>query len=128
MPTDLDTHSPRHAKLFGLGEVIRIIGTALVAGAGVGYLLANYDAGTLGILARIASSVALVTVVLMVFEARRRCHIDKLGKRLDRIEALLDNGLERQRQWRAYADVLSDLGGVNGEDSGDIPTERGPRR
>lgn len=118
-------HPATHpANSFSLGEMLRIAGMTLVAGIAVGYLLVNYDDGTLQILARIASSVALVTAVMMIFEARRRRHIDAVRARLDRIEELLDVRLERQRRWDAYSDALADLGGINPEDSGDIPINR----
>lgn len=140
MSTDPDTHPATHpatrpAPSFSLGEVGRIIGVATVAGAALGYLVAGYDGDTLEVLARIFGSVAMTIVVFMIFEARRRCRIDRVDARLDQLDArldqlatLLDERLERDRRWRVYADVLEDLGGVgngvdgeNSTDSGHLP-------
>jgi IS1 family transposase len=48
----------------------------------------------------------------------------RLARRLDKIERRMD----RTEYWRVYADVLNDLSGIDGETSGDISTERAPRR
>lgn len=114
MPTGRPVHAHRS---FNLAEVLRVITATTIAGAGLGYLVADYDGDTLHSLARVAFTVGVVTAVLAIFEARRR-------QQLDGIAQLLDEKLERQRQWRAYADVLHDLGGIDGETSGDISTRR----
>jgi uncharacterized membrane protein YfcA len=116
--------APQPVHLFSLGEVFRIIAVTVLAGVAIGYLLANYNDQTPEILARILGAVALTTVVYMIFEGRRRARIDRVDERLDRIERLLDDRLERQRRWVAYSDALADLGAIDGEsstDSGHLP-------
>lgn len=108
--TDPTTSAARPIRLFSLGEVLPIVVTAAVAGIAVGYLLAQWNDQTVEILARIVASVALVTVIVMIFEARRRRHIDRVVERLDRIEARLAAQYDAELVGynRGYTDCLKD--------------------
>lgn len=121
MSNDPDKPPPRP---FSLGDLLRVAATTLIAGGALGYLIADYDDDTMHGLARIASSVGLVTVVLLIFELRRRCQVEQVRETLEEVRRLLDERLERQRRWDAYTDALSDLAGIDGEsstDSGRMP-------
>lgn len=103
---------------FRLAEVLRLIGVAALAGVALGYLFGGgIRSESLEGLARVACAVSLITVLLLIQESRRRQDITQ-------IRDLLDERLERDRQWRAYAAALDDLGGIDGEtstDSGRLP-------
>ncbi len=71
----------------------------------------------LAVLARIAAGGGMVTAVLWAVAERRR------SRRLRR-----SRQLPRSEYWGVYSDVLADLGGIDGESSGDISVERMPRR
>lgn len=99
---------PRH-------EFVRFACAATVAAAALAVILIDLGDTPLTAVARLAAAVSLVTILLWFVERR-------ISRRLERIERWID----RTESWRVYAAVMADLGGVDGETSGEIPT--GPRR
>jgi uncharacterized membrane protein YfcA len=102
----------RPVQLFTTGEVMRIIAAAVLAGLAIGYLLARWDGDTLEVLARIFGIVAMLAVLQMIFEARRRRHIMQVRDRLDRIEEKLDSHFDAELVGfnRGYLTCLKDRG------------------
>lgn len=103
-------HSVRPSSL---AEVVCGGLAALVAAAAVVYLLQDFGDESRDGLARIVVVVALVAVVLMILAVRQRKWLERLKTELT-----------RDLYWQVYSDVLSDLGGLDGEtstDSGRLP-------
>lgn len=101
-------------------EVIRIGGSAVAAALALVYLLVDWSDDTPNIVARLVGSAALGSTLVFIDQARQRRRLDG---RLDRLEARLSED-DRATYWRAYADALADLGGIDGETSGDFPARR----
>lgn len=107
----------------------QLLRVAIAAGAvtfAVGVYVANLDnVESAQGLPRAALVVTAVGLLLWVSEVRLERRLAQM--RIEqaafqaRMERLLDARLERQRRWGAYADVLSDLGGIDGESSGEFP-------
>lgn len=98
-------------------ELVRIAIAGAVAASAIGFIVADLDSTVMAACVRLAAAVSLVMISHWLVERR-------LARRLDQIE----KRLERAGYWRVYADVLNDLSGIDGESSGDISTERAPRR
>lgn len=96
----------RRLHLFSLGEVVRILAAAGIAGIAVGYLLQHHDSDSWKSVARILGAVAMTAVLLMIFDARRRFNIEDVRERLDRIEKRLGDQLDAELRGyaRAYLD------------------------
>jgi 2-methylcitrate dehydratase PrpD len=129
--TDAETEPASDAHRttrFRRREVSHVAGYGAVVVFALGYMVADFEFDRLYPIVRSVAAVAAVALLLWLHESRVRQQLSQM--RSDqaafqaRIEALLDAELERQRGWKAYADVLSDLGGLPGEDSGDISIRR----
>src|SRR5258707_1154167 len=98
----------RSAHLFAFSDVARIIGAAVVAGAAIGYLVADYDRETMTNLAPIFASAAVAARRLMISAAGWGGHIDRVEARLDRIETTLAGQLDTELVGynRGYLDCL----------------------
>jgi hypothetical protein len=127
--TDTEPASDTHRTTrFRRREVLHVAGSGAVVVFALGYMVADFESGRLYALVRSVAAVAAVALLLWLHEIRverrlARIRADQAAFQA-RIERLLDAELERQRRWKAYADVLSDLGGLSGEDSGDISINR----
>ena len=134
--TDTDTRQP-----YQLSYVIRIsIASALTAG------VAGFTAADMIALSQVSkwlprAALTVVALVLIVWIAeirvsrqlaRNEAHLAKrldqvdahLAELLGRMERRLDRGPARDEYWHIYADVMGDLGGLDGEastDSGRMP-------
>ena len=118
-----DGPSPTHhaRQMRRRREVFHLAGSAAVVVFAAGYMVADFESGRLYGLVRSIAAVAAVALLLWLQEVRMQRRLSQMQACLER---MLDERLERQRQWKAYADVLSDLSGLSGEDSGDISTNR----
>lgn len=110
----------------------QLLRVAVAAGAvafAAGLIVARLDDDEmLRGLPRTALAVTAVALLLWVSEIRLEHRLSQMRTEQAafqaRMELMLDERLERQRRWRAYADALSDLSGVDGEtstDSGRMP-------
>lgn len=88
-------------------EIIRFVIAGIVAAAALAIILADLGDTVATAVARPLAAATIVLIGLWFVERR-------LSQRLAR--------LERAEYWRIYAAVLADLGGVDGETSGEIPT------
>lgn len=109
MPNDVPDH---HRPQLQRREALRIGAAAAAVAFAAGYIVADFDGHTMEALASLVVAVALGMLALWISEMRLA--------RLDRIKARLD----RSAYWRVYSDVMNDLGGVDGEASGEIPRIR----
>lgn len=96
-------------------ELVRFACAVTVAATALAFILADLGNTPLSSVARLAAAVSLVMISLWFVERR-------ISRRLERIEQWMD----RAEYWRIYSDVMSDLGGIDPETSGEIPTL--PRR
>lgn len=99
-------------------QVVRLAVTAAAGIFGLGYWAAHINGGELVAMARVLISVTAVILAGSIFA-------DRMAHRLARIEKQLElKPLTRTEYWGVYSDVLTDLGGIDGEgstDSGRLP-------
>ena len=91
-------------------EIVRFACAASVAATAFVFILLAVETPLVAA-ARLAVIVSLVLIALWLVERR-------LARKIER--------LERAEYWRVYSDVMTDLGGLDGEPSGEIPAP--PRR
>jgi len=116
-------HQPQPVQSIQRHQAVRIVASVVAAAFGIGYLINDLNNDVMAGMAGMARALAVVAVVALV-QWLGEIRTDRRLAQQDRRLAQIDERIKRSQYWRVYSDVLTDLGGIDGEtstDSGRLP-------
>lgn len=122
MSSALPAQPAQPAQPFQRRQSIQLCVIVAAGSAALGYLIADLErTALLPWLPRAAVVVAAVALLLWISEVRQSRQLARAQAEVEHRLAHIEQCLQRSEYWRAYSDVLADLGGIDPDTSGDIP-------